>query len=213
MIVHANREELAGALARAVSQALSRVITEKGKATLAVSGGTTPQRFFELLSHAAITWNKVTVTLVDERQVDDDSPRSNARLVKAALLQNNARVAGFAPLFRNEKAAALLHPDVVVLGMGADGHTASFFPGGDTLSKAIDPQSREGVMAISAPAAGEPRLTFTLARLLPAKLFLHIEGVEKRRVLAEAQAGKDAMQMPIRAVLHSGRPLSVYWCP
>ncbi len=213
MIIHANREDLAQALALAVSQALSRVITEKGGATLAVSGGTTPQRFFECLSDTDISWQKVTVTLVDERQVDETSPRSNARLVKAALLQGKAAAARFVPLFQNEAAAENLHPDVVVLGMGADGHTASFFPGGDVLAKALDPANTEGIIAIAAPGAGEPRLTFTLARLLPARLFLHIEGEEKRRVLERARGGSDLFEMPVRAVLGSGRPLAIHWCP
>ena len=213
MIIHANREDLAQALTRAVSQALSRVITEKGSATLAVSGGTTPQRFFECLSATEISWNRVAVTLVDERQVDETSPRSNAQLVKASLLQENAAKARFVPLFQNEHEAEKLHPDVVVLGMGTDGHTASFFPGGDNLAKALDPATTEGLIAITAPGAGESRLTFTLARLLPARLFLHIEGEEKRRVLDRALAGSDPLEMPIRAVLHSGRPLAVHWCP
>lgn len=213
MIVHSNREELAQVLAKAVAKALSRAVSEKGAAVLAVSGGTTPQRFFECLSQQEISWDKVTVTLVDERQVDETSPRSNARLVKAALLQNKAKAARFVPLFENVKAAASLALDVVVLGMGADGHTASFFPGGDTLAQALDPATQEGIITLTAAGAGEPRLTFTLARLLAAKLFLHIEGQEKRRVLNEAEAGDDVMHMPIRAVLSSGKPIAIYWCP
>jgi 6-phosphogluconolactonase len=207
------RESLAAALSNAVGQALDRVIARKGHAKLAVSGGTTPQLFFEHLSHSPLAWDKVTITLVDERQVDETSPRSNARLVKGSLLKNRAAAATFVPLFQNAQAAARLTLDVVMLGMGLDGHTASFFPGGDRLRDALDPANREGVIAITAPGAGEPRLTFALAKLLSASfLFLHIEGRDKATVLETALQGEDVLAMPIRAVLNSGKPLSIYWC-
>ncbi len=206
-----NRQALAQALARVVAQGLSRAITLKGSAVLAVSGGTTPQRFFESLSREEITWDRVTVTLVDERQVDETSPRSNARLVKAALMQNRAKAARFVPLNGNAKKAAALALDVVVLGMGTDGHTASFFPGGDRLGDALDLSNRESVVEMHAPGAGEVRLTFTLAKLMAAsKLFLHVEGSEKIKVLEDAESGDDVLLMPVRGVL---KAVEVYWCP
>jgi 6-phosphogluconolactonase len=214
MMVHknfANKQALADGLARSVAQALSHAVTVKGSAVLAVSGGTTPQRFFESLSCEDISWDKVIVTLVDERKVDDMSPRSNARLVKQSLMRNQARVARFVPLYENVKKAAALDLDVVVLGMGNDGHTASFFPGGDRLRDALHDKNREGVLEINAPGAGEPRLTFTRAKLLAAsKSFLHIEGHEKMQVLEKARSGDDVMEMPVRAVL---KGVEVYWCP
>lgn len=210
----ANRQELAEGLARAVGAALSRVISEKGQAVLAVSGGLTPALFLERLSDTDISWDKVTVTLVDERQVEEDSPRSNAGLVKRGLLRNKAAKAGFVPLFRNTAAAAKLRLDAVVLGMGEDGHTASFFPGGDNLAKALNPEGDCALFSMEAPGAGEPRLTYALPKLIAAaRLFLHIEGDRKGRVLEDALAGRDEMAMPIRAVLHSPAPLSLYWCP
>lgn len=214
MIIHENRIVLAKALAQEVGDTLSRIVAIEGAATLAVSGGSTPQLFFEHLSKHDIAWSKITVTLVDERAVDEQSPRSNARLVKAHLLQNKAAHARFVPLWQNEAAASALFPDVVVLGMGTDGHTASFFPGADRLAEALDPANSEGVVAVTAVAAGEPRLTFTFARLIAAaSLFLHIEGAEKRRVLEQAKAGKDCAVMPVRAVLHSSKPIHIHWCP
>jgi 6-phosphogluconolactonase len=210
----ANREALARGLADRVARALSRAISRKGLATLAVSGGTTPKLFFEHLSRESITWDKVTITLVDERQVDEDSPRSNARLARQSLMQNQALAAKFVPLFRNELAASALEFDVVVLGMGEDGHTASFFPGGTTLGAALDIKTTTALMTMAAPGAGEPRLTFTLAHLLKAKvLCLHLEGSKKQTVLEKAVAGTDMLEMPIRAVLQSDRPLDIFWCP
>ena len=208
-----NREALAKALAARVAAALSRCITLKGVATLAVSGGTTPTLFFEQLSMQQITWAKVSVTLVDERQVPEDHARSNARLVKANLLRHRARDAMFVPLYQNANAEKL-NLDVVVLGMGDDGHTASFFPGGDNLSEALSLNCKKSIIQMHAPAAGEPRLTFSLAKLLAAPaLFLHIEGQEKLAVLAKSKAGIDVMALPIRAVLQSHNPLHIFWCP
>ena len=208
------REALAEGLARDVADELARAIEAKGRATLAVSGGTTPKLFFDKLSMIDIPWSRVSVTLVDERQVPESSERSNARLVRAHLLQNRAAAARFVPLVDNPDDAKLPAFDVAVLGMGNDGHTASFFPGGDTLSEAIDAETPKRLIAISAPGAGEPRLTFTLPVLESAgRLALHIEGAEKKQVLAKALAAGPAEDMPVRAVLRSAAPVTLYWCP
>jgi 6-phosphogluconolactonase len=208
-----NRTELAEALAQRVARALSAGISRNGNAVLAVSGGTTPQLFFQHLSKREIAWDKVSITLVDERDVPETSERSNARLVKQALLQNHAAKARFVPLYANPTAEKIGDFDACILGMGNDGHTASFFPGGNTLAEAINPATTKSLITMEAPGAGEPRLTFTLPRLTKAKfLALHIEGAEKSRVLASALAGDDKMQMPVRAVLASSTPIDLYCC-
>lgn len=208
------RAALAEGLARDVAEELRRAIAAKGKAVLAVSGGSTPKLFFETLSAMELPWARVSVTLVDERQVPEESERSNARLVRAHLLKDKAAAAAFVPLFGNPQAEHVAPLDVAVLGMGNDGHTASFFPGGDRLAEALDPRSAETLIALSAPGAGEPRLTFTLPVLLAAgRLFLHIEGAEKRQVLAAALGDGPAEDMPVRAVLRSSAPVTLYWCP
>jgi 6-phosphogluconolactonase len=217
-------QHLAEALADQVAADLSAGILARGAASLAVSGGSTPARFFAALSGRDIAWDKVTVTLVDERWVDETSDRSNARLVKATLLQGKAAAARFVPLYQGgdapdeAKASAAQKTvpqplDVAILGMGNDGHTASFFPGGDTLSEAL---TGEGpVIAIRAPGAGEPRVTLTLARLLAARaLYLHIEGEKKVATLEKAEAEGPVEDMPIRAVLRQTRsPLTIFWSP
>jgi 6-phosphogluconolactonase len=134
--------------------------------------------------------------------------------VRENLLQNRAAGAEFIPLFKNADAENIAILDVVVLGMGSDGHTASLFPGGDHLAEAIDPKTEKRIVETSAPAAGEPRLTFTLPALLDASLIcLHIEGQEKRDVLNRALAEGPVEAMPIRAILRSKKPLTLYWCP
>jgi 6-phosphogluconolactonase len=209
-----NRTELAKALAARVARALSAAITRKGHAVLAVSGGTTPQLFFQKLSEAEISWEKVAITLVDERNVPETSERSNARLVKQSLLQNFAGKARFVLLYANPAAEKIGDFDACILGMGNDGHTASFFPGGNNLAEAINPATSKSLITMEAPGAGEPRITFTLPRLTKAKfLALHIEGAEKSHVLEAALAGDDKMQMPVRAVLASSSPIDLYCCP
>ncbi|MDP8996227.1 MAG: 6-phosphogluconolactonase [Pseudomonadota bacterium] len=208
-----NAQSLAQRLAVNVASSLRQAIAGSGKATLAVSGGTTPQKFFEHLSRQKLSWSQVTITLIDERQVDETSPRSNARLVKAALIQNEAAQAQFVPLFQNPYAADLPNFDVAILGMGDDGHTASFFPGGDTLAQALS-DSAPPLLAISAPGSGEPRITFTLVKILSSReIILHIQGADKAATLEKALGHGDVLEMPVRAVLRSPKQIEVYWCP
>lgn len=207
-----SREELAVALAQDVAEALRHCLASAEGATLAVSGGTTPRLFFDKLSEVDLPWDKVTVTLVDERKVPETSERSNSRLVREHLLKGRAATARFVPLDWPE--AAALRLDVVVLGMGGDGHTASFFPGGDTLATALDPATPQRTIELNAPGAGETRRSFTLPALLAAKhLFLHIEGNEKQLTLRKALEDGPVSDMPIRAVLRAEKPVTIYWCP
>lgn len=212
--VFENRAALARALADDVAAELETAIAARGVAVLAVSGGATPKLFFETLAEADIPWPRVTVTLVDERQVPETHERSNARLVRTHLLRGKAAAAIFVPLFQNPAAESIAGFDVAVLGMGNDGHTASFFPGGDRLAQALKPPHGEPLIEISAPGAGEPRLTFTLPVLEQARsLKLHIEGIEKKQALARALGPGPIEDMPVRALLHGPTPVTLYWCP
>jgi 6-phosphogluconolactonase len=219
---------LAEGLADRVSAALADAVAARGKATIAVSGGSTPKAFFKSLSTRDIDWAKVTITLVDERFVPADNPRSNHLLVAENLLQGNAQAANFLPLYReadsadeaakivSQDAEALGAPfDVVILGMGTDGHTASFFPGGNNLATAISAETPRGVITMEAEGAGETRLTFTFASLQDARLLvLHIEGQGKKDVLAAAENDGPETDMPIRAVLRrAATPVDIYWAP
>jgi 6-phosphogluconolactonase len=210
----ANRHDLARVFAADIAALLSGILARQGRACLAVSGGTTPALLFGELSRQDLDWANVTITLVDERQVPISNARSNARLVHENLLKHRAAAARFVPLFSNVAAASHLQLDLVLLGMGTDGHTASFFPDADFLAAAIDPDGKPTVLELNAPSAGEPRLTFSLAALVKAQFIgLHIEGDEKLGVLRRAQAGGPTPEMPIRAVLRSAAPVTLYWCP
>ncbi|MCB1378324.1 MAG: 6-phosphogluconolactonase [Alphaproteobacteria bacterium] len=212
--IFAARQELAEALARNVADELVHAIEAKGKATLAVSGGTTPGLFLEKLSNIDLPWHRVTITVVDERKVPETSERSNARLVREVLLRNKAAAAHFMPLRGDSGSDTAVPFDVTVLGMGNDGHTASFFPGGDRLCEALDAESGKRIVEIVAPGAGEPRLTFTFPVIESSgRLYLHIEGAEKKKILKEALDDGPVEDMPIRAVLRSATPVTLYWCP
>jgi 6-phosphogluconolactonase len=222
------REALAEALAAGVAAVLAGGLATHGAATLAVSGGSTPALFLRKLSTAGIDWSGITVLLVDERWVPEENDRSNAAFLRRNLLQGPAAAASFAPYYRDGITARegvvslgaahrLERPiDALVLGMGTDGHTASFFPGGDRLAEATDPTTPAMFEAIEAPGSGEPRVTLTLPPILAARfLALHIEGDEKRGVLDEAMRDGPAEQMPIRAVLRGERtgPIEIFWAP
>nr|WP_063571971.1 6-phosphogluconolactonase [Luteibacter rhizovicinus] len=223
----ADRLTLGDTLAKDIASKLDAAVKARGKASLAVSGGSTPKLMFAVLAEQEIDWSKVTITLVDERWVDEDNERSNARLVKKTLIAHEAHVAGFQPLFDKAhaddvdaalagvgaKVDALGKPfDVVVLGMGPDGHTASFFPGGDHLAQALDLDGKQSVLSMRADGAGEPRITLSLPRVLDTRaLYLHIEGNDKKEILGKALAGED---FPIAAVLKQDRvAVDVYWSP
>lgn len=218
-------DALALALARAIASDLARAIAARGSALLAVSGGRTPLKFFRALAQQSLPWDKVTITLVDERWVAPTHERSNAALVLANLLHGDAAAARFVPLYESgvldpehglaavsARIGKLALPfDAVVLGMGDDGHTASFFPGGDHLAAALDARGKALVLPMRAPDAGEPRITLTLPVLVDARsLYVHVEGTRKREVLRAAESG-DAL--PISAVLHHAHtPVQIYWC-
>ncbi len=216
--------DLAHQLADRICSKLEQGLAERGTAILALSGGSTPKLLFQVLSNKKIKWQNVIVTLVDERWVDENDERSNARLVKEHLLINNAASARFVPLYQPGNIAqeiprlemqlqSLPLPfDVVVLGMGSDGHTASFFPGGDNLEAAVDEAGKSLLSSMRAPGAGEPRVTFTLPPLLESRfLALHIEGTEKLNVLEHAMNDGDANLMPVRHVIRNSDNLEVFW--
>jgi 6-phosphogluconolactonase len=211
-----DQDVLTETLSRRIAKQLQEAIDQKGKASLIVSGGSTPKPLFEKLRKMEIAWEKVSVGLCDERWVDPLHEASNERFVKMHLLQERASVATFVGMFDDTMAAeeaehacsqkirkTLFPFDVVILGMGNDAHTASLFPENPKLEKAFDPDNRELCIAIEPENAPHMRMSLTLAAILSAKhLYLHFEGREKQAVYQEALEGEDIYKMPIRSILH-----------
>ena len=221
-----SREQLDEALAEHVSQILASTIALKGKASIAVSGGSTPKGFFKMLSNKEIDWKKVTITLADERWVDINSDASNTRLVHENLLQNKASVAKFFHLKQGVRLCeetlidlnlaannTLLPLDVVILGMGEDGHTASLFPCSEQIAQGLDSANENSLMKVEPKTAPHQRITFSFAALKQSKnTFLHVCGINKKQVLDRAFSTNDIFEMPIRAFLQGeGIDTQVYW--
>ncbi|MBX2884084.1 MAG: 6-phosphogluconolactonase [Granulosicoccus sp.] len=217
---------LAERLATDVANLLRSAIADRGRATLVVSGGSTPVPFFESLSKQALDWSRVQVTLADERWVASGHPDSNERLVRRHLLDNLAAEASFISLHEPELTAAEAAPvveqrlrdnalpfDVVVLGMGDDGHTASLFPGAENLNDTLDLHRTPLCAAAIPPEAKHKRMTLTLRALVDTgHLLVHITGQKKRSVLEYALIDGSVNKAPITAVFMQDKvPATVYW--
>jgi 6-phosphogluconolactonase len=207
------------ALAKQIASELGAFLRRDGHASLCVPGGTTPGPVFDTLSGVDLDWPKVAVFLNDERWVPESSERSNTRLLRDRLMRGPAAAANLVPLYApadqpedmldalSAGIAPHLPISVLLLGMGADMHTASLFPGADLLERALAPDAPI-LMALRADAAGEPRITLT-AQALKSAFHTHIliKGPEKRAALERAQS-LSVSEAPVRAVLDVA---TVHW--
>lgn len=220
LVQYPDRDMMMIDLANVLAGALKNVLLHEDSASLVVPGGTTPGPIFDYLSAADLGWDRVQVLLSDERWVPEGSDRSNTGLVKARLLVGRAAAATYLPLYAEaetpeeklgELAAAItphLPISVMLLGMGADMHTASLFAGADRLSEALHARAPT-LVAMRAPGAPEPRITLS-APVLAGALDRHIVicGVGKRAALEKARQMSDPMEAPILAVLDDA---TVHW--
>lgn len=212
------------ALAYTVAHDLQRAVAERGRATLMLSGGNTPRPFLVQLAEENVEWSSVSVGLVDERWVDPESGMSNENLVRTELLSRGAGSAKFFGMYRKGMSAEeacgevaesyrkLFPFDVVVLGMGGDGHTASLFPHRPELETLLNDPVICGVA--EAPAEPKTRMSLSLHAIASAAhCYLHIEGGEKLAIYEAALDGDgDVSAMPVRAVLnHPDIALEVYY--
>ena len=215
--------ELADSLASTIAQCLAQELEHRPRVSLAVSGGRTPTAMFTALSKHAIAWGRIDITLVDERWVEEPSAASNASLVRQNLLQNAASAANFIPLYNgapsnlegcqdcHQQLSNISRPiDVVVLGMGNDGHTASLFPNCPNLAHAMAEANTSICAATTAPVEPQQRITLTAQQIhLARHKFLHLVGPEKLEILQQAMHLRSPSKMPIFAFLQ--RPLSIFW--
>jgi len=220
-----SKQELANAFAIEVETILSKSIKLNNKATLLLSGGNTPKLFLNTLSTKKLDWEKVTIGLVDERCVETSNKDSNEYLIKNELCINDAKKANFIGMFKSSslkleeqvKECSTVYrnffqnADVLVLGMGNDGHTASLFPFNEKLELAYNLENPTFCISIKPDTAPYERISLTLDSILKAKnIFLHIEGKEKIEVYNEVIKSDDTLKYPILKVFNSTNSIKVY---
>lgn len=223
LIIHEDRVEQAKALAIAVASDINAALAAEGRAAIAVPGGSTPKAFLAALAAAPVDWSAVTVMATDERWAPPTDERSNERMIRAAMQAAPIRflpfwAEGAAPLEAarglSDRLAPLVPLTSVVMGMGADMHCASLFPGGDGLEGALAPSCDTLVLPMTAPGAPEPRITLTLPALAGAgRLRVIISGEDKKSALDRALAERDPLIAPVSAVLRASAGVEVHWAP
>lgn len=218
LVEYADREMLAIDLANELAGGLENALFSHETVSLVVPGGTTPGPIFDVLCAADVEWSRVHVMLSDERWVPEDHDRSNARLLRERLLVNRAAAASFLPFHMagetpetaapmlSERLADRMPISLLLLGMGADMHTASLFPGAEGLAAMLD---EEAPIVVPVSVAGqEPRISFSGPALAGAMAkHLVIFGADKRAALERAR-GLDPVEAPIAAVLDD---MKVHW--
>ncbi|MFT4819190.1 MAG: 6-phosphogluconolactonase [Candidatus Azotimanducaceae bacterium] len=229
MHCYSDNPALVAELAPKIAETLRVALAVRGYANLAVSGGNTPKTLFTALSKQVIDWQHVQITLVDERWVTEADVNSNARLVREYLLQNLAADARFvslkvsqADVFASVDAVAaklqstavpLFPLDIVVLGMGEDGHTASWHPGSETLAEVMDVDNDKICGAVRPMLAPYDRMTLTMRALMQARLIvLHLVGERKKSVLDLALQPGSVAALPLRGIMQQTQvPTEIYY--
>jgi 6-phosphogluconolactonase len=220
--------ELADAVAGDVGFIIDSAVDARGASLIAVPGGSMGPAIFPKLTAQKLPWKRLTIIPTDDRLVPMEDERSNVRAIAKAFLPAGARVIPIAADIEDYKLAgnsadARLQdlpwpPDLVWLGMGKDGHTASIFSGPD-LQEALDaPKARRAVGVMPDPLPPEApaaRVTLTRAAILSARtVMITITGEEKRAVLEQAIADGQSSKTPIGRVLAEyDQPIDIHWCP
>ena len=220
--------ELADAVAGDVGFIIDSAVEARNASLIAVPGGSTGPKIFPKLAAQALPWKRVTIIPTDDRLAPMDSELSNVREIARAFLPTGARVVPIATeiadyrLAGNSADARLQDlpwpPDLVWLGMGEDGHTASIFPGPD-LAAALDaPKARRAIGVMPDPLPSEApvaRVTLTRAAILSARtILITITGAKKRELLEQAVADGHSSRLPIGRVLaEAEQPIDIHWAP
>ncbi|MBV9332103.1 MAG: 6-phosphogluconolactonase [Alphaproteobacteria bacterium] len=218
----------AATLADRTVEIVNAAAAARADASLAVPGGSTPGALFDVLSRRRAHWDMAAITLTDERWVPPESERSNEHLVRTRLIVEQCSSARLVPLKTpapdpaageaeaGARVAAMARPfDLVIAGMGDDGHTASWIPGSAGLGRALDMDSPKLVQALIPPAANglDPRLSLTLRAVLDARrIVILIRGSAKRVTYERALAERDEKAMPVRALIFNRTvPVEIFW--
>jgi 6-phosphogluconolactonase len=218
-----SREALYDAAASVLASALIDGVAKRGLAGLAATGGSTPAPVYDRLATLTVPWDKVVVTLTDERFVPPSDPSSNEGLVRKHLLTGEAAKASFAPLYSDgaDQAAVAAQAEagvakalpfaVTLLGVGPDGHFASLFPDNPVLEAGLNPKSERTVIAVppGSPAPDLPRISLTFQALIQSSLIVLLVTGQAKKALLE---GPVDPALPIAAILNQDRaPVRILW--
>lgn len=201
-----SKDQLDQALCVDLVKIIQQAISKKGSANILLSGGSSPIRLYELMSNAELEWSKVLVGLVDERFVPPINEFSNEKMIREKLIQNQAQSARFVGMVANsldqienvnfiggKYQPFVQQIDLVLLGMGEDGHTASLFPS-DEVSEQLLRSSEVGIYNTKSPNFPNDRITCSPAMLLQAENIILMLSGEKKLHVFETSAEK---QLPI----------------
>lgn len=221
-----DRDEWVDAVAGDIGFIIESAVDARGSAVIALSGGKTPIAAYEKLAKSKQDWKRVTIIPVDDRVVDVQDPLSNVGMLAKIFLPKGARVLPLCaggPDYKQAGAAADARlqdvswpPDLLVLGMGEDGHTASILPGPDMEAALDAPKGRRaiGVMPDPLPKdAPVARVTMTKHAILSARaLMIAITGEKKKALLEQAIEDGPSSKLPIGRVLaEAEQAIDIHW--
>ncbi len=220
------REEASVAAAAAIAERLAARLEAQPAASLVVSGGTTPDRCFDVLAEKPLDWRRTHIVLSDERWVPPDDEASNERLVRDALLKGSALPATLLPVFSMTTGIEARCDEIdqqirvgpfpfacVLLGMGEDGHFASLFPDAKNLEQGLDVDGEQLCMPVTTDASPHPRVSLTLAALARSDAIVLLMFGDAKREVYEKAKGKGS-KLPVAHLLKQKKaPVHVYWAP
>lgn len=219
------KDDLENQLVKETVAKITELQDSKKNLFLLFSGGSTPKLFLQKLAKSDISWNSITVSLADERLVDEMSEHSNKKFLYdnlinridsekpqflSLVLEPNNELENIKQVRQDKK--LFQEPDISFLGMGTDGHFASLFPNDNNSSQGLKENNSDIILNTMAPVSPKKRISYSLNHLIKSKyLFLFCTGHNKLNILNQTPLDN---KLPIHDLLQQGKKsISIYWAP